>query len=110
MTHVVDIDRVSHDLDVIPLFPIEVQDHVVAKPLDPVIVHLIVFAGDAAPVDGSIVFDVTQDDVPLAINQYQGLVGPQSAQKSARSVLDRLRKAAKPDLADHALAETLRAE
>ena len=67
--HFVNVDRMPDDLDVIPFSAIEIQDHVVTQAFHPVIVDIVVFAGHTVPVDGPVVFDVLEDDVPLGVDQ-----------------------------------------
>src|SRR5439155_11975856 len=57
-----DLGGVRRDFDLVTLGAVEVSDHVVAKAVDPVIVHGAVLASDAIPVDRAVGIDVLGDD------------------------------------------------
>ena len=59
---------VRRDFDLVALGAIEVADHVVAEAVDPVIVDVVVLAGDAGPVDGAVGVDVLGDDLVRGVD------------------------------------------
>ena len=64
-----DLGGVSLDDDPVTFRAIEVGDGVVADAVDPVVMHVVVLAGNTHPVDRPVVVDVLVDDVELGVDQ-----------------------------------------
>src|SRR6185312_6546086 len=81
-----DLGGVRRDFNLVALGAIEVTDHVVAEAVDPVIVHCIVLAGDAIPVDGAVGIDVLGDDLVLGVDHAFEAEGVAAAAAGQRIV------------------------
>ena len=69
MLDAVELGGVADDLDCVTLGPVEVHDDLIADAVDPMVVQIIVLAGDAVPVDGAVIPGVLLDEALLGIDQ-----------------------------------------